>query len=176
MMPEGAPVHSDQEKPRAVPWWRGARGEWLVLVQLVLFAVVIFGPRTWRGCPVWMEPFAPISAIAGALLLVAGGILILAGALKLGVNLTPVPYPRPNATLIETGAFRFVRHPMYSGGILMAFGWGLWVHGWLTTGYALLLFVFFDIKSRREERWLREKFPGYAAYQNRVRKLIPFVY
>lgn len=58
----------------------------------------------------------------------------------------------------------------------MAFGWGLWVHGWLTLGYALLLFVFFDLKSSREERWLREKFPGYDAYRRRVRKLIPFIY
>ena len=81
-----------------------------------------------------------------------------------------------NATLVVAGAYRLVRHPIYSGLAAMAFGWGMWVHGWLTLGYALILFVFFDCKSRREERWLREKFPEYAAYQRRVRKLIPFVY
>jgi protein-S-isoprenylcysteine O-methyltransferase Ste14 len=48
--------------------------------------------------------------------------------------------------------------------------------GWLTIGYAIILLVFFDIKSRREERWLSEKFSGYAAYQKRVRKLIPLLY
>ncbi|RPI93163.1 MAG: isoprenylcysteine carboxylmethyltransferase family protein, partial [Chloroflexi bacterium] len=42
--------------------------------------------------------------------------------------------------------------------------------------YAGLLFVFFDIKTRREERWLARKFPEYAGYQQRVRKLIPFIY
>ena len=48
--------------------------------------------------------------------------------------------------------------------------------GWLTFVYVAALFVLLDVKSRREERWLVEKFPEYPAYQRRVRKLIPFVY
>ena len=39
-----------------------------------------------------------------------------------------------------------------------------------------VLFVFFDVKARREEAWLVAAFPGYAAYRRRVRKLIPLVY
>jgi protein-S-isoprenylcysteine O-methyltransferase Ste14 len=39
-----------------------------------------------------------------------------------------------------------------------------------------MLFLFLDLKSRREERWLCAKFPDYPAYQRRVRRLIPFVY
>jgi protein-S-isoprenylcysteine O-methyltransferase Ste14 len=35
---------------------------------------------------------------------------------------------------------------------------------------------FFDAKARREERWLAEKFPEYAGYCRRVRRLIPWVY
>jgi protein-S-isoprenylcysteine O-methyltransferase Ste14 len=38
------------------------------------------------------------------------------------------------------------------------------------------LLVFFDVKARREERWLCEKVAGYAAYQLRARRLIPFIY
>jgi protein-S-isoprenylcysteine O-methyltransferase Ste14 len=59
---------------------------------------------------------------------------------------------------------------------LIGFGWALLVHGWLTIGYAIIMLVFFDIKSRREEEWLMIKFSGYGEYQKRVRKLIPFVY
>jgi protein-S-isoprenylcysteine O-methyltransferase Ste14 len=58
----------------------------------------------------------------------------------------------------------------------MAFGWALWLQGWLTCAYAALLFLLFDAKARLEERWLVEKFPSYADYQRRVRKLVPFVY
>lgn len=105
-----------------------------------------------------------------------GGLLAGAGMFRLGANLTALPHPKDDAVMVETGPYRLVRHPIYSGGILAALGWGLWVHGWLTLGYSLLLFLFFDLKSRREERWLSDQFPGYAAYRQRVRKLVPFFY
>ena len=57
-----------------------------------------------------------------------------------------------------------------------AFGWAGVVQGWLTLLWALVLLVFFDIKSRREEAWLLARFPAYADYQRRVRKLLPFIY
>ena len=158
------------------PWWKGSRGEWYVIAQFVFFALVIFGPRTWSGSPAWTSPYAELGSIGGGILLLMGGLLAVAGIFGLGANLTPLPYPKDQATLVETGPYRLVRHPIYSGAILMAFGWALWVHGWLTIGYAIILFVFFDVKSRREEQWLKAKFPGYVAYQKRVRKLIPFVY
>jgi protein-S-isoprenylcysteine O-methyltransferase Ste14 len=158
------------------PWWKGTHGEWYVVVQFALFALVVLGPRTWSGWPTWTLPYTPLGSIAGAALLLVGGLLIAAGIFRLGANLTAVPYPKDKATLIETGPYQLVRHPMYSGGIFMALGWALWVHGWLTIGYAIMLFVFFEVKARREEQWLKDKFSGYTAYQKRVRKLIPFVY
>jgi protein-S-isoprenylcysteine O-methyltransferase Ste14 len=69
-----------------------------------------------------------------------------------------------------------VRHPIYSGLIFGAVGWALINASLLTLVYAIILFVFFDIKSRREERWLARKFPAYDEYRRRVRKLVPFVY
>jgi protein-S-isoprenylcysteine O-methyltransferase Ste14 len=65
---------------------------------------------------------------------------------------------------------------MYSGVILAGLGWALVSRGWLTLAYVLAGFLFIVIKVRREEKWLRERFPDYATYQTRVRKLIPFVY
>jgi protein-S-isoprenylcysteine O-methyltransferase Ste14 len=58
----------------------------------------------------------------------------------------------------------------------LAIGWAIAVRSWLTLAYALLLLVFLDVKSRREEQWLRERFPTYRDYQRRVRKLVPFLY
>ncbi len=105
-----------------------------------------------------------------------GSLLFISGILRLGANLSALPYPKAESTLIETGPYRIVRHPMYSGAIFIAFGWALVVHSWLGIGTALVIFLFFDLKSRREEGWLKEKFPGYAAYQQRVRKLVPLIY
>jgi protein-S-isoprenylcysteine O-methyltransferase Ste14 len=87
-----------------------------------------------------------------------------------------VPHPKEDASLVEHGAYRIVRHPIYSGIILGAFGWALLVNSAITLVLAAVLLLFFDIKSRREEQWLGDKFDGYAAYQQRVRKLLPFLY
>ena len=157
-------------------WWKGSHGEWLVVAQVMLIGLVFFGPRTAFGQPAWSFPFAAVCPIAGGLLMVAGSVLLLAGLVKLGPGLTPLPYPKANARLVETGPFALVRHPMYSGGIVLALGWALCVRGWLTVGYVVVLFLFLDRKSAREERWLAEKYPTYGAYQRHVRKLVPFVY
>jgi protein-S-isoprenylcysteine O-methyltransferase Ste14 len=87
-----------------------------------------------------------------------------------------LPYPTSRATLIRTGPYRLVRHPMYAGGIALAFGWALFVRGWLTLAYAVVLLLFLEVKATREERWLVDRFPDYPDYQRRVRKLIPFVH
>jgi protein-S-isoprenylcysteine O-methyltransferase Ste14 len=157
-------------------WWKGARGEAYVVAQIILIAFVFFGPRTVLGGPLGLFPASMISLIGGGVLILAGMLLLITAIFRLGTNLTAVPYPKEQGRLVETGPYRFVRHPMYCGGIIIALGWALWVHSWLTIAYALLMLVFFDIKSRREEAWLKAKFSGYGAYQKRVRKLIPFIY
>ncbi len=158
------------------PWWKGKLGEWYVVAQVVLIVLVFFGPRNFIRWPIWIAPFTSLSQIVGSVLLPTGIILIALAIFRMGPNLTAVPYPKEQGTLIETGPYRLVRHPMYCGLILIAFAWALLVHGWLTIGYAIIILVFFDIKSRREEQWLKEKFSSYGEYQKRVRKLIPFVY
>jgi protein-S-isoprenylcysteine O-methyltransferase Ste14 len=157
-------------------WWKGTRGEWYVVAQIVLLAWVFFGPRDFPGWILWRKPWDTVSVIAGGMIILAGLALFITAIMHLGSNLTPVPYPKEDGTLIETGPYRFVRHPIYCAVLLIAFGWAFLVHGWLTLGYAIIMLVFFDIKSRREEQWLKAKFPGYGGYQKRVHKLIPFVY
>ena len=156
--------------------WRGARGEWYVAGQAVLMVLVFLGPRRWAGWPGWAFPARPVAMAAGLPLMAGGLALFVAGAVRLGTRLTPLPHPKPGATLVETGPYRLVRHPIYGGGILAAFGWAWMTRSWCTLAYAALLAIFLDIKARREERWLADQFPGYGDYRRRVRKLIPFIY
>jgi protein-S-isoprenylcysteine O-methyltransferase Ste14 len=137
---------------------------------------VFLAPRTTSDLAPWPAPLRLSATIAGSVLAIAGVALLLAALIRLGSGLTPMPYPKANATLVQTGPYRFVRHPMYAGGIAIAYGWAFLVHGWLTLFYASALLVFLEIKATREERWLVEKFPGYPEYQRRVRKLIPFIH
>ena len=155
---------------------KSTHGEWYVVGQIALILLVFFGPHTFPGWPKWMSPFTWLVSIGGGILLAAGVLLLAVAIFRLGTNLTAVLYPKEQGTLIETGPYRLVRHPMYCGGILISLGWAFLVHGWLTLGYAIMILVFFYVKSRREEEWLKAKFPGYREYQKRVRKLIPFIY
>ncbi len=163
----------EKEKP---PWWQGPRGEGYVIIQFVLFGVIFFAPKSWPGWPEWMAPWSTAGVVMGLIMGGIGGLLILAGLMSLGRNLTAVPRPIDNGKMVRSGPYRLVRHPIYSGIIIGAFGYGLLQNGILTLVYALVLFLFFDIKSRREEQWLCEKYVDYPAYQRQVKKLIPFIY
>jgi protein-S-isoprenylcysteine O-methyltransferase Ste14 len=154
----------------------GSRGEGYVVVQLALMALLAFGPRTLPGLPGWPALLQRPASFTGVALIVLGSALVLTGIVALGHNLCAAPRPKQGATLIERGPYRLVRHPMYAGAALMAFGWALTIHGPLTLAYAAVLLVFFDVKARREERWLQDEVAGYVAYVRRVCRLIPFVY
>lgn len=157
-------------------WWDGQLGEWYVVVQAALLLLVVLGPSAWPGASPWAAPYDFLGKVLGGILMISGMVLGAMAGLHLGDNLTPLPHPKDDATLIVSGPYRLVRHPIYSGIIFAGFGWALWINAWFTLGYALLLLVFFDIKSRREEKWLAAKFHDYQDYQQRVHKLIPFVY
>lgn len=76
--------------------------------------------------------------------------------------------------MIERGPYRFVRHPIYTGVLLMVLGsvtlWGRME--WLGISIAGL-----SVKARREERLLTKHFPeAYPRYRERVKAaIIPFV-
>jgi len=161
---------------RGAPWWKGERGEYYVVAQVFLFALVLFGPDTLPGIGPWPPALDAPARVVGALLMVAGALLSFSGILRLGDNLTPLPYPKDCAELVQSGPYRIVRHPIYSGLIIAALGLGLWRTSLLSVGYAIVLLVFFDVKSRREEVWLTEKYDGYAEYRSRVKKLLPWIY
>lgn len=159
------------------PWWRGTRGEWYVVVQFVLFAAIALSSRLWPTQVTWPPVVSLVTTVIGLVLMVSGAALAVWGLAALGSNnLTALPYPKDEATLQVTGPYAIVRNPIYSGLLFGAFGLGLWHHSWVTLGLSAGLFVLFDLKTRREQAWLAERFPEYAEYARRVRKLVPWVY
>jgi protein-S-isoprenylcysteine O-methyltransferase Ste14 len=107
-----------------------------------------------------------------------GAVLIGSGIAELRAAhaLSVLPEPRPDGTLAQRGAYRLVRHPIYGGLILATTGLTV-VTPWIgTLVAAALLAVVLDLKRRREEAWLAERFTGYAAYRARTKALSPFLY
>ncbi len=118
----------------------------------------------------------PIAWLAG-LALMAGGVLLGGrGLLDLGRNLTPVPHPRDDAQLVDGGVYGRARHPIYGGLILTAFGWGLVSLSPLTLVLAVVLALFFGLKSRREEAWLIARYEGYPEYMERTKRFVPYLF
>jgi len=140
----------------------GPRGEGWVVLQVLLFAGVALGGAAAGGA--WSGPVAILTSALGLGLMALGALLAGRGLLDLGRNLTPLPHPRDGAQLVGSGAYRLVRHPIYGGLIALAFGWGLLTASPLVLVMALLLAGLFQLKSRREEAWLLERFPEYASY------------
>ncbi len=153
-----------------LPWWRGTRGEWWVLVQSVLLVATALLPRVG---PPWGAPSQGLTRVLG---LGLGVTFVVLGARTLGASLTVLPRPHNNARFVQTGIYRLVRHPIYSGIIFLAVGWALWRTSVVHLALAAVLLGFFDAKARREEQWLMARFPEYTGYRRQVRKLIPGIY
>lgn len=143
------------------------------MAQLPVMAAALLVPLAW-GAPRF-DTTSPV-AWAGALLLLAGMLVVLAGLAALGRALTPFPRPREDSTLRQGGIYGWMRHPIYGGIVVAGLGWAIAWQSWAGVAAAIVLFAFFDRKSAYEERMLRERFPEYASYSRRVSKLLPGIY
>ena len=142
-------------------------------IQIVLVGAIV-------GCGFvgiyWPHSVEGFLVVLGMVLIVAGATVFVLGVLSLGSSLTPYPRPRPAAVFREGGPFRHVRHPVYGGVILLMLGWSVAEAplGLLPTA---ALVVFFDLKARREEALLDERYPEYAAYVTRTPwRFVPWLY
>lgn len=150
----------------------GPRGEGWVLIQGVLLVAV--AAAGWTLGPDWSGPLRLAGAVVGIMLITGGLVLAFRGVVDLNGALTPLPRPRDGAELVETGAYAFVRHPIYGGLIVVAFGWAIVQASMVAVALAAVLAAFLSVKSAREEVWLERRFPAYAAYRARTPRLIPW--
>ncbi len=136
-----------------------------VLMAAIVGAVIAWPDRdsTWRSA-------------LGALLFLSGTLVVILAARALGSSMTPFPRPARGGQLVDDGPYAFVRHPVYSGGILVFGGIPLALSPWALAGTAALA-VLWALKARVEERFLAATYPEYADYSSQVRfRLVPFVY
>jgi protein-S-isoprenylcysteine O-methyltransferase Ste14 len=80
-------------------------------------------------------------------------------------------------TVVSTGPYALVRHPMYSGAIVMLVGVPLALGSWWGLFVFLLILPVLIWRLFDEERFLRQNLPGYAEYQTKVKyRLVPFIW
>jgi protein-S-isoprenylcysteine O-methyltransferase Ste14 len=138
-----------------------------VLIQAFLLALyglaLAFGASASWGVWRWL----------GALLALLGAWVGLAALRMHGRKLTPLPEPNPALGLQRTGVYALIRHPMYTGLLLSAFGLAILLQKPLAIVGATALTAFFNLKAREEERRLQRNYPEYADYQRATGRFLP---
>jgi protein-S-isoprenylcysteine O-methyltransferase Ste14 len=147
----------------------GGRGEGWVIAQGVLFLAYLFAPAFVS----WPWPLRLAAAVVGLPVLVVGAVFLGYGLAGLGPALSPFPKPKADGKLVTDGIYGCVRHPIYGGLVMVAIGFALITGSIGRIVLAGALLGFFAAKSDVEERWLRQRYPDYADYQKRVRRMLP---
>ena len=94
----------------------------------------------------------------------------------LGRNFRVYAAPRRSGTLVTSGIYSTMRHPMYTGVILMFLGYLLFFGSIVSVPLWLGFTMLYVIKSIKEERILADRFKGYEEYRRRTRKFVPYIY
>ncbi|HTO92506.1 MAG TPA: isoprenylcysteine carboxylmethyltransferase family protein [Candidatus Sulfotelmatobacter sp.] len=120
-------------------------------------------------------PTPSIEWLAAAVVLVGLWVTLWA-RFALGRNWSGTVTFKQDHELIERGPYRYVRHPIYTGILVMALGTAM-LHAWLSQFlFCGVLLISLWLKLQAEEQLLTRHFPeAYPRYRERVRALIPFV-
>ena len=124
----------------------------------------------------------PLSEAPGTLEAIGTGIfsaglaLAIAGRVQLGDNWSDIETARilPEQAVVQRGVYRYVRHPIYVGDLLLLLGLELSLNSWLVLGVAVLTPVVLA-RAVGEEEMLKAKLPGYREYCRTTKRFIPFV-
>jgi protein-S-isoprenylcysteine O-methyltransferase Ste14 len=149
-------------------------------MRLTLFVIIVAVIVVARRSPglralQWSEFHSLPMAVAGAIIATFGTVLAFAARAAIGRNWGPPATRRTDTELVTSGPYAMIRHPIYSGILLMMVGTavGLLPAWWLVAAAAG---IYFFVTARAEERYMAERFPEtYPAYRARTKMLVPFL-
>jgi protein-S-isoprenylcysteine O-methyltransferase Ste14 len=152
---------------------RGGRAP--VVANLSALGVFLASLLIFRGSS--ETSIALALALSGCLLALAGAALVLRSRAELGLAWSFVPTAAESTGLVTTGPYRLVRHPIYLGFALLAMGQALAFGSWSALVIVLSGIVpTFAWRARAEEKVLGRTFGEcYAAYQQRTKRIIPYL-
>lgn len=146
---------------------------WFVIMISIFFAL--------RAQAQWLTATLPnrhAFAVTGVILFVAGLILRWYSILQLGRFFTVDVAIAADHQLVDSGPYRLVRHPSYTGALIAFAGFALSLGNWAAFLVMLVpIFFAFVFRMNVEERALIAALgPRYLDYSRRTKRLIPFIY
>jgi protein-S-isoprenylcysteine O-methyltransferase Ste14 len=149
----------------------------VLLLLVTYFGGVVFIPLDVFHLHLLNQP-GPLVSSLGLIILMAGWWI---AYLSLRENAFAAPVVKHqserNQTVVDTGIYSKIRHPMYAGGALVMIGMPLWLESYAATLLSLIPIATLLLRIRIEEQFLKRELPGYAAYTERVPyRLIPYLW
>jgi len=163
---------------RRVPVQQQTNTSWyrqIHVALVVLSFILLLNPlpiafnKPFLGLPHWVR-------LVGMGLMLMGMLLGAWARQVLADNWSGAIQQVQNQTLVTRGPYRYVRNPMYTGFLSAAFGTALYQPSSSSLMGLLILCGTYAVKISREERFLQQVLPGYAAYSKHTWRLIPFLY
>jgi protein-S-isoprenylcysteine O-methyltransferase Ste14 len=168
-------AHSAKTVQQQEPFAKRLWVYWLPL----LIAGLLLGPGEWFGHSLLREQFVPHTMLVYALglaLAMVGAALAILSRMMLGRNWSATVQLKQEHELITTGPYRLVRHPIYTGLLLLFLGNAVMVGDWRGLLAVAIVLASFWRKLRLEETWLTEHFgESYRLYRANTKALIPAV-
>lgn len=145
----------------------------------LIVAVLLLGPGRWYGHSLLRGLFVPHAMPVysiGLALAAAGAVLAIWSRHLLGSNWSASVQLKEGHELIVAGPYRVIRHPIYTGLLLLFLGSALMVGEWRGLLAVAIVFVSFWYKLKKEEAWMIERFgDAYREYRKKTRALIPAI-
>ena len=156
---------------------RQDKGSHWVLICLVALGVLLGLLLAFRVPATTITSARTLLFWLGILLIYAGIAFRFYAIHVLGAFFTTAVAVAPEQTVIETGPYRLIRHPSYTGLLMTLLGLGLSLTNWLSLLVIMgCTLIGLSYRIRVEERVLQEHLgQPYQAYMRRTKRLIPFV-
>jgi protein-S-isoprenylcysteine O-methyltransferase Ste14 len=162
------------QKPMAEQ--KGFLSSLIYRIPLTLGGFLLWCPKFSGLLNLRLTPHTDLARVTGAVVCIFGLLVTIWSRWTLGGNWSSEVAFKKGHELVKTGPYRFARHPIYTGLLLMCLGTAIVVgqfHSWL--GF-LLLCIGVWIKLKQEETLLLQHFPDeYPAYRKQVKALVPFL-
>lgn len=144
---------------------------------LVAFYLLFSDANRWLAVDPVVVSINTATAVFGCLLTVAGVALAIWARCVLGTNWSGVITIKQAHKLVITGPYEYVRHPIYTGVLISAFGTALLRGRLLNIVGLAVCFVALSLKIRTEELFMVDQFGAeYVSYRRRVKALAPLLF